>query len=301
MNAFISRIIPVICFFFLGLIFKKLRLFNSETGHTLLKLIFYLFLPALSFLSVIDTEISKELLFLPVIPLFPVLFNFVLATVFLKIFPQPKKTAGVVYCAGMIMNTGFTLPFFGAAYGMEGFSRAIIFDLGNLIVIFTLIYFIAVKHGEKELVSKRMILKKFLFMPPLWAFLIGIVFVVSGFRLPLIARTFLEYASEPTIPIIMLALGFLFEPRLKNVPKALVVVGIRMIGGLIAGLIVSYFLPLDVMSKKIVIASCAAPIGYNTLIFSALENLDERFAATVVSVSILIGIVYIPVIFLFLR
>jgi len=300
MNPFFSKIIPVICFFVLGVVFRGVKLFSASDGHFLLKLVFYLFLPALTFLSVTQTEITRSLMIIPLIPILPVLFNFLLASIFLKFFPQAKSTAGIVFIAGMIMNTGFTLPFFEAAYGMEGFLRAIMFDIGNLFVIFTIIYYIAVKHGDNKSISKKLIIKKFIYMPPLWAFLVGIIVKLCDFKVSALVTDFLNYASEPTIPVIMLALGLLFHPRIKNLPKALCVVSIRMIGGLITGLIIVNIFPFDDLSKKIIIASCAAPVGYNTLIFAALENLDEQFAATVVSASILIGIIYIPVIFLFL-
>ena len=301
MNEFAMKIIPVISFFFLGIFFRHLKLFKEQDGHLLLRLVFYLFLPALSFLSVIETNISKELLVIPMIPLIPILVNFLIASIFLKFFPQKKSTAGIVYCGSMIMNTGFTLPFFGAAFGMEGFSKAILFDLGNLFFIFTFIYFVAVKHGDNKVVSKKLIIKKFLYMPPLWAFLIGIIFVLFNTPVHQTVISFLSYASDSTIPMIMLSLGLLFNPKLKNLPKALTVVFIRMVCGFYIGFLIANIFPFDHMTKKIIVASCSAPVGYNTLIFAALENLDEAFGATVVSASILIGIIYIPFIFLIMR
>ena len=301
MNPFIAKILPIIAFFFLGIFFKYLKIFSLNDGHFLLKLVFYLFLPALAFISMIETDISSSFMIIPFLPIIPIAINFIFVTIFLRFFPQPKITAGVIYCAALIMNTGFTLPFFEAAYSMEGFSRAIMFDIGNSFIIYTFIYFIAVKHGNNQKISKSQILKKFLYMPPLWGLLIGLIVNLQNIKVSQPFLDFFEYASKPTIPVIMLALGLLFHPRLQNLPKALIIIAIRMIGGLLTGYAITLIIPLDALSQKIIIASCAAPVGYNTLVFAALENLDEQFGATIVSTSILIGIIYIPLIFLLIN
>jgi hypothetical protein len=222
-------------------------------------------------------------------------------TILLKYFPQPRATAGTCYCAVMIANTGFTLPFFGAAFGAEGFTKAIIYDIGNIFFIYTLIYYVAVRHGENKNFSVQGVLKKFLYMPPLWAFFLGLFFAMTQRPVPYILDSFLSYVSGATLPMIMLSLGLLFSPRLKNIPKAFGVIFIRMICGLIIGLGLTYLLPIDPLSKIVIVANCAAPCGYNTLVFASLERLDERFSATVVSMSILIGIFYIPLVFYFMK
>jgi len=43
-----------------------------------------------------------------------------------------------------------------------------------------------------------------------------------------------------------------------------------------------------------VVVCSALPIGFNTLIFANLENMDREFAATEVSISILIALFLIP-------
>ncbi|OPX26974.1 MAG: hypothetical protein B1H06_05145 [Candidatus Cloacimonas sp. 4484_143] len=51
MNGFWSKVIPIIIIFFLGYFLKKIKLFTSSTADTLLKIVFYVTLPALTFLS----------------------------------------------------------------------------------------------------------------------------------------------------------------------------------------------------------------------------------------------------------
>jgi hypothetical protein len=52
---------------------------------------------------------------------------------------------------------------------------------------------------------------------------------------------------------------------------------------------------LQGLSKIVVLIMSSAPAGINTLTYSSMENLDNEFAASVVSYSTLIGMVFIPV------
>ncbi|MCK9330116.1 MAG: AEC family transporter, partial [Candidatus Cloacimonetes bacterium] len=69
MNPFIAKILPIIAFFFLGIFFKYLKIFSLNDGHFLLKLVFYLFLPALAFISMIETDISSSFMIIPFLPI----------------------------------------------------------------------------------------------------------------------------------------------------------------------------------------------------------------------------------------
>jgi hypothetical protein len=295
-NTFVSNLLPIILFFFIGVLFRTLKLCEERDGQFLLKLVFYLFLPAMCFVAIIETEFTREMLSLPLIPIVPVSINFLVIRWLLRYRSQTRPVSGVFYCAGMILNTGFMLPFFTASYGLEGFSRGILFDIGNVFFIFTVIYFVAVQYGHSKVISKKLILKKFLVMPPLLAFLIALIVIKFSIAIPENITIFLDYASQPTIPMIMLSLGLLFSPRLENLKKVFALVSIRLIGGLIIGIALFYLLPLDHISKKVVLLACIAPAGYNTLVFAALEKHDERFAATVVSVSLLLSLIYLPVV-----
>jgi len=292
--TFALRLLPTITIFFIGLTLRHIKLFTENTGHDLLRLVFYLFLPALVFSSIIKTDISLEMAYVPLIPIIPILLTYFAITQYLKTHPKPKSTAGVIYIASMIANTGFMIPFLGAAFGDDGYARAIVYDIGNSFFIFTFIYFVAVKHGDSQTLDKAMIAKKFIYMPPLWAFIAGLLIKSLQIEVSPVIVSLSDFVSAPTIPVIMLALGLLFSPKMQYLSKALLCISVRMIGGLLIGLCIAWLIPMSHLSKIVVIASSAAPCGYNTLIFASMENLDRNLAATIVSLSILIAVFFIP-------
>jgi len=193
----------------------------------------------------------------------------------------------------MIMNTAYALPFFHAAFGDEGLARASLFDIGNTFMIFTFTYYNAVKYGDNSH-SDRIDWKKFLRLPPLWAMLIAFSIKIVGISLPPLVINSLSLVGLPTTALVMIALGLYFEPRLKNMGKAFLAIFIRMGIGLAVGYLLSLMLGLRGLTATTVTVCAALPIGFNTLIFSDLENMDREFAATMVSFSIIIALFYLP-------
>jgi len=285
----------------MGYIFKQVKLLKKEDGSVLLTLVFYLCMPALAFSSLLDTELSKQLLFIPFLPIIVIAFTYLVSIIVLYFKPLSRKSRGTFLLATMIMNTGFTLPFFYAAFGKEGFSRAILFDIGNSFIIFTFIYFTAVQAGSQEGFSKLKILKKTLLLPPLWALTLAVIVKNTSLILPSPITAFFKIAGETTIPLIMTALGLSFEPSLKSFKTSFAAITIRMCGGLIIGLLLTKLINFDNIAKIVIIASAASPVGYNTLVFSNKEKLDIDLAATSVSFAIFIGIFSTPIIFYLLK
>jgi len=60
------------------------------------------------------------------------------------------------------------------------------------------------------------------------------------------------------------------------------------------GIALSALFGFEGITRTVVTVCSALPIGFNTLIFSNLENMDREFAATIVSISIFIALFYIP-------
>jgi predicted permease len=298
---FIINLAPLLGFFVVGIIFKSLKIFGKRDGLVLLRFVFYWFIPALTLQTVMKSEINSELIILPFAPLVPVIMCFLIVLLVLKFFPQPSNAVtGVLFVGSMAMNSGFVMPFINAAYGIEGLSKAILFDLGNLFLIYTFVFYIVVGYGENKNIHTIDMFKKFLGIPTIWAFFIGLAIAYYKPIIPIEVEDFLFYASAPTLPMIMMSLGLAFCPEKSYIPKAIKIIFIRMFCGLAIGLFLAQILPVCEISKRVIVICCASPCSFNTLIFSALEKLEENLAATVVSMSILLGIVMVPMIIMLL-
>ena len=293
MYDFFSKIVPVILVFFIGFFLKRVKILHYDNGDLLLKIVFNLTLPALVFISVAEVELSINFIYLPIIAALMILINFSFAFLYSKKLHLTNTTRGTFIIGSMIMNTGFVLPFVLARYGNEALAIYTIFDFGNMLMIFTFGYFIAMRFGETG--NEKIDLKKFLKLPPIWALFFGLVFNLMGWEISTMTQNIFEMIGTPTVFLTMLALGCYFHPHIKNLPNIVMVLGIRILGGLIFGILLSNLLGFEDMLRKVVIICTSAPVGYNTLVLSSLENLDKEFAASLVSISLILGIIYVPV------
>ncbi len=299
MTEFTGKILPIVFIFFLGYFLKKVKVVESNSGQMLLKLVFYVTLPALTFLSVTRTVLTITHLYLPFLSIIVVGITYVIATITAKKLKLTGKMYGTFLIGCLIMNTGFTMPFVIAAFGEEGLTIYTFFDLGNVFLIFSFIYYQAIKYGENS--NSKIPLRKFLLLPPIWGLALGTIFNLAGWKINHTAENFLSVIGEPTVFLMLLSLGIYFHPKPQNLKKIFAVLAIRIGLGFFIGIgIVSLFQFTGIL-RTLVILFCAAPVGYNTLVFSSLEKLDDEFAASIVSISLLAGIIYIPFLLIFLH
>jgi predicted permease len=299
MSDVIAIVTPIIALFALGLLLRQIKLFSQEDADILIKMAFFVSLPAIILKTIPNVEISLQFLILPLIAFVTIILMFVFSFTTVKFFNFEKKTEGVFIIGPMILNLGFNVPFVIAAYGEEGFARASFFDIGNLILMLSLIYFLAQRYGSPY-TPPKLFNKKLLTSPPLLALFIAIILNISNFTFDPVIIDLLNLLGALLTPLLMIAIGIYFNPSQKNLIPALAAVLIRMGVGLFLGLSIVFLFNLDALSEKIIIISAAAPIGFNTLTFATLEDLDKEFAANIVSIAIPIGILMITVLLILL-
>lgn len=135
------NIIPAILLILCGFLLKEAKLLKTEDGSSLLKIVFYIGAPAFIYLAIINTEIDRS--YIPLLLVAP--FVFVITILILSILRKtilknlPLKTFGAMALGILIMNTGFLIPFIEQGYGQEGISRLIITDLGNSLILYSLV------------------------------------------------------------------------------------------------------------------------------------------------------------------
>jgi hypothetical protein len=95
-------------------------------------------------------------------------------------------------------------------------------------------------------------------------------------------------------PVVLLALGLKFTLQIKS-PKLLIVpLMLRFALGAAIGFTFVKILGLEGINAQIVLITSVAPVGFNSITFSELENLDTEFAASQVSVALLIALIGAP-------
>ncbi len=293
MPPYFVKIIPVLIMFALGYFSKKLRIFNPKDADRFLQLVLNISLPALTLVSLANLSLDIKLIYLLILPIFIVLLTYLPASYLVRRLNIPRARKGSFLIGSLIINTGFVSTFIYAFFGKDAFGYYSLFDLGNSFMIYLFAYYQAIKYGKNS--SGDLPIKKMLSLPPIWAIIIGLLINLLPLELNALHIDVLNYIASPTMPLIIFALGIYFHPKIANVRLTLAVLSLRMLLGFLVGFGIVKLLSLSEPISIIVLICASAPVGFNTLIFSELEDLDREFAATIVSFSLILSLLFITI------
>jgi malate permease and related proteins len=297
MNSAVRQILPILSLVVVGFLLKQIGLFRSGDSQVMARLIINITLPVVIFLSIARANVSPaKMALLAFCGVVVSLGLGVISGAVTRYLHVEQQVAGVIILATMIMNIGFFLyPVFLTVYGQEGISRLAAFDLGNSIVASSYGFYVATRYGKRPPVGYRQSILRVLSLPVLWAVLIGLV--VNLLRIPL--SPFLTKMLEPlavaNIPLAMLTLGAFLQLRYTRLPLMGLTVALRMGGGFLLGQACVLLAHLQGLDKVAVSMGSAMPVGMAVMVYSINEGLDAEFAAGTISLSILAGLVIMPV------
>ncbi len=287
----LNKVIPINLIFFLGYFLKKTGALKEEDGRVYLKGMFYAFIPAILFQSVRKAEFKADFIVYPLVIIMFQILMFILGKLVTSRMKISRDKKIVIRGSLIIMNTGFVVPFYMAFYGVENMWRIGLYDFGNSLMVFVLVYSMFLKSELKEVI-------KSLRSPPIVAIALGIIAGKFGIPIPEFIDTTLNQIGNLVGPSIMLGLGLYFTPSLKNIKISLMVVGLKIVLGVGIGLLLIQILPFDSLSNKTVLYMTASPVGANILTFAVLSKMDTKFPSEIVSLSIIINLFLIPLLFI---
>lgn len=289
MLSVFHQVSPLILLFFIGVALRRTGLVTANDASIIIKIVFYVALPGMVLQSLTHAQITPDFFYLPLIAVSTILFNYGVGILLNRILQLPAPKLGVFLIGGMIINIGFVIPFIMAGFGNEGIARLSMYDLGNGLLTFSFTYYLAFRYGSGA-GNKKAIALKFVTTPAIWALLSGIILNINQIHLPPFLDTLSLHASQMTVPLMMISIGLFFRPQKHNFSLASLIMAVRMLGGLLVGLFFSEILNLQGLTRTVVLFASLAPVGFNTLTFATLEELDIQLAASVVSYGIIAGL-----------
>jgi predicted permease len=297
MIEILPRLAPIFFFFLIGVLLKRLGLAQKTDGDFVLRLAFFVTLPLLILITLDNATLSADKIWLPVANIVVnllCLWAMLLATRPLRL---DKPVTGAMAMSTMIANNAFMFPFMLAVYGDSGFADSVLFDFGNAIMVATLTYATAFRYSDQPY-NRFSMLKRIAKAPLFWALVIGVPLSGPDRALPESAVAVVDPLAQMTAPLILIALGIFFSlsfHRLKLVGIALL---IRMGLGFAFGFAFASLVGLEGQTFVVVALCSGAPIGFTALTFASLARLDMELVTTAVSLSILAGLFYVPLLML---
>ncbi len=202
---------------------------------------------------------------------------------------------GFLLAVGCINSVYFAYPVALATFGDEGLAQAILFDLGQTALTLTVLYALAVWHGTAA-PSARSALTRLLMSPPFWALTLMLAMKAAGLYLPSWLHAILTPVHLMTTPLASLVLGLSisFAAVRRTWPLTCLGVAMRMLGGLLLGWFAAWLLGLTGMERAVVILIAAMPSAVTAAIFATETGLDEDLVASIVALSICLGVALLP-------
>ncbi len=276
-----------------GYLIKKYNYVTEKEGKTISRFLMHTTFPALMVVSTMRIKLESSLFLIPVLTL---AFGSTMLLIAWFVFRKyPNDMRGLLTMGAGGLNTGlFAFPIIEGIWGRDALVYAIMFDIGNTVVVFGLVYSIGnyfAKKGHSS-VNFPMILNKIIRLPPLQGMAIGLLINVLHIPVPNVCIDFLDVLAKGNKPIVLLLMGIYlsFELDRKQVWAVSKVLIIRYICGMLAVATIYTVLPPS-LEQSILIICVVLPVGLTILPFSDELHFDSRVAALLVNLSLLVSFV----------
>lgn len=291
MASFNTQFIYSVIIILVGYLLKRFNILKEKDGEGLSRLIFNLTLPCLLIVSFDTIKMEFSLLYLIIISfLYGIFAGFLGLIVFKK---ETRKIKGMLAMMVPGFNIGlFAFPLVEGIWGSEGLKYFSMFDLGNSLIVFGLIYLIASFHSDEDTkIDVKNIFVKLSRCIPLMTYIIVCILNILGFHLPGTALHISKIISQANMPLSLLLLGFYLNFSIEKayflrIGKYL---ALRYFVGLGIGILLYFILPFGDMFKYTVLMGFILPMSFSVLVYAVEFEYDEKFVGTVSNLTILIS------------
>ncbi len=277
-HVLLEVIVPIFIMIGVGVVAEcKLKL----DMDTLAKLNFYVFIPALLFIKMIDA--SLPLTFMVTTAVFcTVQFLAMLGVGFVTFsIPRFRQDRTVLVLATTMYNAGnYGIPLIILAFGDAFIDVIAIIVMMQNVFMFS----IGLWLMERESRSLKDILKGMLKIPVIPAIIAGLIVRVSGVIVPGPIRQPLDYLSDAIIPVALITLGAkLARTSITGERvKTSAVTALRLIASPLVSLLLVVMLSIDIVLAPVLIVGTATPVAVNVYILAQSYNKGEDMASRLV-------------------
>ena len=279
---------PVFLLTAIGFVWVKLDIEYRVEFVT--KLAMTLSLPCLIFVSLMNTQISPEIL--RAVSLAAII-SYALVTLASFILVKVLKLNVSTFLAPLIFgntgNLGLPLAFF--AFGTEGLSYAVVIFAIMATYNFTFGVWVISGGGSIIKATKE---------PLVWGTILGLIFLINNWKTPLFLTSTLELIGQMAIPLMLITLGVaIARLRLINISRALVITLTKFFICLVLSIIVGRYFQLEHIPFSVLLLQLTTPVAVTSYLLATKYDNGSDDIAGLVIISTLISAIYIPIILFF--
>ena len=292
MSNVLTQTIVYVILLFAGYGFKRTGIFKVEDTDFLKKVILYLTMPAMAVNGLKDLELQPSFLWC-------FLVGFGTSTILMLVGmaatrkKSPEEKVMYLFNFNTYNIGNFAIPFLTGLLSTDGFAALCLFDIGVAIYLYGIDYSLAeAVKGGKSRFSLKFLLKKIFTSPITDMYLLMILLAALHLRLPEPVLKLASVMGNANAFLAMLSIGILFELKLdrKNLREMVKFFALRYgtILVIMAGVIL--FIPFSPDIRQAICVLLAAPVASIAPLLTQNAGGDGAKAAQINSVSILLGI-----------
>lgn len=301
------NIIVIFLLMFLGYWLSYKKWFSNRTADVFSKLVLNFSLPFSMFLNITANFSRDEFLSLfsgMVIPLLSMLVTLLFTFLYRKIFRITETRQGTFSTMVTCSNTIFIgLPINLAIFGEISIPFVLLYYIINTTIFWTIgIYLIATDSPQIEearISFHPLVALKKIFSPALIGFIIGLIWMLLSLRVPVIVNSFGTYLADLTTPLSMLSIGIMvYFNGVKNLKMNKDILGVLIGRFIVSPLIVwliGRWITVPTLMLQVFIIQSAMPVQNSVPILARNYHADEEFAASSMGYSVLLYMLYIPI------
>lgn len=293
MSNFNDQFILSIIIISLGYLLKRCNLIKESDGEAISRIVFNLTLPCLILISFNNIKFDFSLIFIMINGF---VYGFFMAFLgYLAFKKESRKVKGMMMMIVPGFNIGlFAYPLVEGIWGQEGIKYFGMFDMGNVFIVFGLTYLIGSFYSSEENTFEyKQVLVKMSRSIPLLTYILICALSIIELQLPTVVLDVAGVISKANMPLSLVLLGIFLNFSLDKsyFKKIIKYLTLRYVVGLSIGLLVFFFLPLDIMFRYTILLALIFPMSFSALVYAVQFNYDKKFIGTVSNITIIISFV----------
>jgi predicted permease len=287
-----EKTLPLLLFA-LGILLKRIKILKQEDGQALSRLLMNIIIPTTVFGAISSVQIKPEFLLLPIVAIIINTLLLLAAYGLATLFNLQTRTRNAFLIAFPTLEGTIGYAVMMAAYGLNGLSVIISYDLGNAIFLFSVVSFLASALAPQcggERFDIFAALKRFVATPIVWAFALGILTNMFHIQIPPMITQLRTDISQSFLFIVMLLLAAEFELTRMPFTLSALTIYLKTGIGIVLGVLISSIFGFGGIERIGIVVAASLPPSLLSVVFAKDNDLDASFLASLCSIALPVGI-----------
>ncbi|WP_240452222.1 AEC family transporter [Virgibacillus sp. YIM 98842] len=291
-------LLPIVFVFGIGFIAQ--RLLRLET-QVISKFALYILVPFLVFRTFYEQSINVSYSYMIIYMLGLCIAIILIVNILSKVFGySEQQRCGLVLSSAFMNNGNYGTPLVLFLFGVEGMKIAIVLMVIQQLLMSTLGVYYAAK-GSPDHDGVKAALKAVRRLPMVYGAILGVAFNLLEIPLGNI-KNGIDIIADAAIPTIMVTLGMqLANITIQKVDwkKLSTALTLKLVTAPIIAALIVLTMPIDEMSKQIMIIMAATPTAANTTMYAIQFKVESQNVSSATLISTIMSLVTIPIVIFF--